>query len=178
MKQKGFWSDTSRAGAIVGGASIIASILAMLMHNSTALTMVIAIAKIVVIVILLRNFTLRRAALASESGFSYGAGLCFILAIGLFAGLIEGTYEIFARNFLFNDFYSETLRQTLATLSSTGVYSATQLSQLKEIYNSMFFSPIWVVITTMFGSVLTYGFYGLFVASYTRREANIFSNKE
>lgn len=178
MRQERFWSDASRSGAIVGGVAVVGSLLAMLMNSSTIMTTIIAIAKLVIIIVLLRNFTLKRALLAKESGFSYGAGLGFILAVGLFAGVVEGTYEIFARNYFFPELYTASLNEILGIFSSSGVYSSGQLKELKELYNTILFSPIPIVLSSIFGAVLTYGFYGLFVAAYTRREVNIFGNKE
>lgn len=173
MKKQTFWSDASRCGAIIGGVEILFLIFEALLRGNGLLSLL----NIAVFVTLIYLFTNRRATLyGREEGYSYGNGLRFILWSSVFAGIVCGAYEIIARNWLFPAFYHEQLNQVLVAYSQLGLKSA-QLADFKNMAEQMLFSPIWVVLVSLLGTALRGLFFGLFVAAFTRRDADIFTQE-
>lgn len=175
MNNNKFWSDASRHGAIYGAVEIVFLLLAALLHGSGLFATVINLFHIAVFVTLLYIFTQRRALLAADGNFSYGKGLKYVLAVSLFAGIVSGAYEIFAHNLLFPELYREMGSTMVATLAQTKLYTTDQLVEMKELYQTMLFSPLWVLLSHTLGLLLRGLFYGLFIAAFTRRRADIFT---
>ena len=180
MKKATFWSEASRYGAILGGVEILLALFKSLAVNSTWLAMGLSAFGLWCTITLLYRFTKRRSMLyGADEGYSYGNGLKFILSLSLFSGVVLGAYEIFARNILFVKLYREAINlQLLALKQSPMLTQQLPLAEVKEMAEMIMFSPIWVVLSTIFGLMLSYLFYGLFIAAFTRREANIFTSQE
>ena len=94
----------------------------------------------------------------------------------IFAGIIAGAYQIVASNFLFPEKYEEMYNTIIATYAQMGTFDNNMMDTMKTLMRSYLFSPIPVLITQVLASIFTYGFYGLFVALGTKREADIFDN--
>ena len=163
MAQNSFWSDASRGGAIVGVAGVVFSLVGMLVPS---IAFIASLANFVV--------TRRRAALYAEEGFTYSQSLGFIVAMGIFAGIIAGAYQIIASNFLFTEVFEESLATSIATLKQTGLYSNDMMDQMSGMMRSYIFSPIPTLLSNIVGNVLLFGFYGLFISIGTKREPDIF----
>lgn len=175
MKNSSFWSDASRGGAIVGMANMVASLLAMLLPS---MSFVFNLAIFVVTIYLLFYFTRKRAALFPGEGYSYSQSLGFIVAMAIFAGIISGAYQIVASNFLFPDKFEEMLTTSMAALKQAGVYSADMLENMSGMMRSYIFLPIPVLLSSIFGNILYYGFLGLFISIGTKQEPDIFDADE
>lgn len=173
MKNK-FWNEASRGGAILGLVTMAFSLLGMVLPTSFGF--VINLASFVVTLYLLFYFTKRRADQFPKEGYSYAQCLGFIVAMGIFAGIIAGAYQIVASNFLFPEKYEEMYNTIIATYAQLGTFDNNMMDTLKTLMRSYLFSPIPVLITQVLASIFTYGFYGLFVALGTKREADIFDN--
>ena len=173
MKNK-FWNEASRGGAILGLVTMAFSLLGMVLPTSFGF--VINLASFVVTLYLLFYFTKRRADQFPKEGYSYAQCLGFIVAMGIFAGIIAGAYQIVASNFLFPEKYEETYNTIIATYAQMGTFDNNMMDMMKTLMRSYLFSPIPVLITQVLASIFTYGFYGLFVALGTKREADIFDN--
>ena len=173
MKNK-FWNEASRGGAILGLTAMAFALLAMVLPQSVGL--VLNVASLVVTLYLLFYFTKRRADQFPKEGYSYAQCLGFIVAMGIFAGIIAGAYQIVASNFLFPEKYEETYNTIIATYAQMGTFDNNMMDMMKTLMRSYLFSPIPVLITQVLASIFTYGFYGLFVALGTKREADIFDN--
>ena len=173
MKNK-FWNEASRGGAILGLIAMAFGLLAMVLPQSVGF--VLNVASFVVTLYLLFYFTKRRADQFPKEGYSYAQCLGFIVAMGVFAGIIAGAYQIVASNFLFPEKYEETYNTIIATYAQMGTFDNNMMDTLKTLMRSYLFSPIPVLITQVLASIFTYGFYGLFVALGTKREADIFDN--
>ena len=172
MAQNSFWSDASRGGAIVGVAGgLVFSLLGMAIPSISFVT---GLANFVITIYLLFYFTRRRAALYAEEGFTYSQSLGFIVAMGIFAGIIAGAYQIIASNFLFTEVFEESLATTMATLKQTGVYTNDMMDEMSGMMRSYMFSPIPTLLSNIVGNVLLFGFYGLFISIGTKREPDIF----
>ena len=102
MKNK-FWNEASRGGAILGLTAMAFGLLAMVLPQSVGF--VLNLASFVVTLYLLFYFTKRRADQFPKEGYSYAQCLGFIVAMGIFAGIIAGAYQIVASNFLFPEKY-------------------------------------------------------------------------
>ncbi len=173
MKNK-FWNEASRGGAILGLVTMAFSLLGMVLPTSFGF--VINLASFVVTLYLLFYFTKRRADQFPKEGYSYAQCLGFIVAMGIFAGIIAGAYQIVASNFLFPEKYEEMYNTIIATYAQLGTFDNNMMDMMKTLMRSYLFSPIPVLITQVLASIFTYGFYGLFVALGTKREADIFDN--
>lgn len=173
MKNK-FWNEASRGGAILGLVTMAFSLLGMVLPTSFGF--VINLASFVVTLYLLFYFTKRRADQFPKEGYSYAQCLGFIVAMGIFAGIIAGAYQIVASNFLFPEKYEEMYNTIIATYAQMGTFDNNMMDTMKTLMRSYLFSPIPVLITQVLASIFTYGFYGLFVALGTKREADIFDN--
>ena len=173
MKNK-FWNEASRGGAILGLVTMAFALLGMVLPQSIGF--VLNVASFVVTLYLLFYFTKRRADQFPKDGYSYAQCLGFIVAMGIFAGIIAGAYQIVASNFLFPEKYEEMYNTIIATYAQIGTFDNNMMDTLKTLMRSYLFSPIPVLITQVLASIFTYGFYGLFVALGTKREADIFDN--
>ena len=174
MKQSTFWSDASRCGAVIGLVNIALSALSMLMPK---LSFILGLANMVITIYLLFYYSRRRAQLFSQEGFSYGQALGFMLASGIFLGILTGAYQIVATNWLFPAQFEKTFDEMLMAISQVGV-SGAELDEMMEMYRSMIFSPLPSLLTNIFSGVLTAGFYGLFIAIGVKREPDLFDAEE
>ena len=173
MKNK-FWNEASRGGAILGLTAMAFALLGMVLPQSVGF--VLNLASFVVTLYLLFYFTKRRADQFPKDGYSYAQCLGFIVAMGIFAGIIAGAYQIVASNFLFPEKYEEMYNTIIATYAQMGTFDNNMMDTMKTLMRSYLFSPIPVLITQVLASIFTYGFYGLFVALGTKRESDIFDN--
>ena len=173
MKNK-FWNEASRGGAILGLTAMAFALLGMVLPQSVGF--VLNLASFVVTLYLLFYFTKRRADQFPKEGYSYAQCLGFIVAMGIFAGIIAGAYQIVASNFLFPEKYEEMYNAIIATYAQIGTFDNNMMDMMKTLMRSYLFSPIPVLITQVLASIFTYGFYGLFVALGTKHEADIFDN--
>lgn len=171
MAQNSFWSDASRGGAVVGGASVAFSLLGMLIPS---IAFVANLANFVVMIYLLFYFTRRRSMLYTEEGFTYTQSLGFIVAMAIFAGIISGAYQIIASNFLFSEMFEESLATSLAALKQTGLYNNEMMDEMSSMMRSYIFSPVPSLMANIFSNVLYFGFCGLFISIGTKREPDIF----
>ena len=173
MVKNTFWNEASRCGAIVGVVGILFSFVGMLVP---AITFVTNIANFVVTIYLLFYFTRRRAQRFANEGYTYTQCLGFIVAIGIFAGIISGAYQIVASNFLFPEKFEESLNSTIELFQQSGVYNNEMMDQMSKLMRSYIFSPIPVLISNIFSNMLVLGFYGLFISIGTKCEPNIFDS--
>ena len=173
MKNK-FWNEASRGGAILGLVTMAFSLLGMVLPQSVSF--VVNVASFVVTLYLLFFFTKRRADQFPKEGYSYAQCLGFIVAMGIFAGIIAGAYQIVASNFLFPEKFEEMYNTVIATYAQMGTFDNNMMDMMKTMMHSYIYSPIPVLITQVLASIFTFGFYGLFIAIGTKREADIFDN--
>lgn len=174
MKKSTFWSDASHCGAVVGLVNIAFSALSMLMPK---LSFILGLANMVLTIYLLFYYSRRRASLFSQEGFTYGQALVFMLASGIFLGILTGAYQIVATNWLFPAQFEKTFDEMLMAISQIGI-SGDELDEMMEMYRSMIFSPLPSLLTNIFSGVLTAGFYGLFIAIGVKREPDLFDTEE
>ena len=174
MKKSTFWSDASHCGAVVGLVNIAFSALSMLMPK---LSFILGLANMVLTIYLLFYYSRRRASLFSQEGFTYGQALVFMLASGIFLGILTGAYQIVATNWLFPAQFEKTFDEMLMAISQIGI-SGAELDEMMEMYRSMIFSPLPSLLTNIFSGVLTAGFYGLFIAIGVKREPDLFDTEE
>ncbi len=175
MARNGFWNEASRCGAIVGLVSVAFELLKMFIPSAG---FVFGLAGFVVTIYLLWHFTSRRAKSFGEVGFTYGQSLGFIVAMGIFAGIVAGAWQILASNFLFVDKYEEVYNTLITTYSQMGVIDNATMASLTKVYRAMFFSPIWILVTNIASTALGYGFYGLFISIGTKREPDMFDSSD
>ena len=173
MVKNTFWNEASRCGAVVGLVSVLFALVGMLVP---AIAFVANIASFVVIIYLLFYYTRRRAQRFANEGYTYTQCLGFIVAIGIFAGIISGAYQIVASNFLFPETFEQSLSTTLSTLQQSGVYNNEMMDQMSSMMRTYIFSPIPALISSVVGSVLSFGFYGLFISIGTKFEPDIFDS--
>lgn len=173
MKNK-FWNEASQGGAIIGLVTVTLSFVGMYVPQSV--NFVLSLVSFVATIYLLFYFTRRRAAKFAKEGYSYAQCLGFIVAMGVFAGIVAGAYQIVASNFLFPEKFEEVYNNVIATYAQMGTFDNNMMDTMKTLMRSYIFSPIPVLISQVLASIFTYGFYGLFIAIGTKREADIFDN--
>lgn len=171
MANKSFWNEASRGGAVVGLVNVGLSLIGMALPS---ISFVASLINFVATIYLLFYFTRRRSLLFYKEGYTYTESLGFIVAMGIFAGIIAGAYQIVASNFLFTETFEETVKTTISTLQQSGLYNSDMMDQMAQMMHSYIFSPIPVLLSNIFGNVLVYGFYGLFISIGTKREPEIF----
>lgn len=172
MANNSFWNEASRCGAIIGLVNVLFSLVGMMLPS---IAFVANLANFVVTIYLLFYYTRRRAMRFSE-GYTYTQCLGFIVAIGIFAGIIAGAYQIVASNFLFTERFEQTVNTTIATLQQSGLYNNEMMDQMSGMMRSYIFSPIPVLISSVVGNIFLFGFYGLFISIGTKREPDIFDD--
>ncbi len=173
MSKNSFWNDASRCGAILGAVHALFACLGMCFQS---MALLISLVALVAQIWLLARFTSRRSALFAREGFSYSQSLGFIVAMGIFAGIVNGAYEIIAGNFLFTETYEANLSNILAIYSQMGTFDNAALDSMSKVYRSILFSPVPVLLAQVFSLVLSYGFYGLFISIGTKREPALFES--
>ena len=173
MKNK-FWNEVSYCGAVVGLINIAFSLVAMYIPESAkTVSVILSGLNFVATIYLLFYYTKRRAAQFTEEGYTYAQCLGFMVAAGIFAGIITGAYQIVASNFFFTEHYNTLYKTMIATYAQMGM-----LDTLKTTLHAYIFSPIPVLITNILSMCLSFGFYGLFIAIATKRDADIFDSTE
>ncbi len=175
MANNSFWNEASRCGAIVGLVGVLFSLVGMMLPS---ITFVANLANFVVTIYLLFYYTRRRAQRFTSEGYTYTQCLGFIVAMGIFAGILAGAYQIVASNFLFTELFEQTYNTTIATLQQSGVYTGEMMDQMSGMMRSYTFSPIPALMSNIFGNVLLFGFYGLFISIGTKNEPNIFDEND
>lgn len=175
MSKKNFWNDASRAGAIIGLISIALTMAGMFLPK---VAFVLSLVSFVITIYLLFHYTRRRSMLYLDEDFSYSQSLGFIAAIGLFAGIISGAYQIVASNFLFPEMYEKQIEDSLALLSQSGLYTSEMMEQMSEMMSTYTLTPMPTLLSNVASCVLSYCFYGLFISIGTKREADIFENND
>lgn len=171
MANKGFWYEASQGGAVVGGVNVLFSVIGMALPS---VAFVASLANFVLTIYLLYHFTRRRSMHFVQEGYTFSESLGFIVAMGLFAGIVAGAYQIVASNFLFPETFEQTLSTTISTLQQTGVYNNDMMDQMATMMRSYIFSPVPALLSNVVGNVFLFAFYGLFISIGTKREPEIF----
>jgi hypothetical protein len=178
MKNK-FWNEVSYCGAVLGLISIAFSLVAIYTPESAKIVSVILSGlNFVATIYLLFYYTKRRAAQFTEEGYTYAQCLGFMVAAGIFAGIITGAYQIVASNFFFTEYYNTLYKTMIATYAQMGMLDNNMMDTLKTTLHAYIFSPMPVLITNVLSMCLSFGFYGLFIAIATKRDADIFDSTE
>ncbi|MEG1405675.1 MAG: DUF4199 domain-containing protein [Alistipes sp.] len=173
MKKKNLWNEAAKYGAILALVSIAFTVAQMYLQNG-----VLSFTSLLVYVLLLYYFTKRRVQLygAGDNGYSYGQCLKFIFCMVLFAGILNGAYQIVASNWLFTEKYDEMLSMSIASMETIGIYNKAQLDLMTSMGQTLYHSPIYLMFAGVLGSVIKGVFFGLFVAAFTSRNPNIFNS--
>ena len=95
--------------------------------------------------------------------------------MALFEGILAGAYQIVAVNWLFEARYEEIMAQTLAAVEATGIYTRDRMQLVGEMATRMTHSPIWLIASGIFGSLIKGLFFGLFVSAFASRKPEVFS---
>lgn len=175
MKKDNFWSDASRCGAIIGLACVAFGLLSMLISS---LSFVLSLANFVVMIYLLFYFARKRSMLYINEGFTFMQSLGFIVAMGLFTGIVMGAYQIVASNFLFPDKFEETLNVAISTYSQMGVLDNSTIDMMSGMMRKYIFSPIPVLFSNILSYVFDFAFLGLFISLGVKREPDLFGSDE
>lgn len=173
MENKNLWNDAAKYGAIMALAAILFNVAAIYVQSGW-----LTLLSLAVFITLLFLFTRRRAALygGGPRGYSYGQCLKFIFCMMLFAGILEGAYQIAATHWLFAARYEEMLDTSFSTIASMGIYADDQLEMAVGMARKLMYSPIWLIISSVIGSVIKGVFFGLLVAAFVKRDPDVFAD--
>ena len=174
MKQTTFWREASQGGAVIGLVGIAFSAVSLLFPKTAG---ILGFVNMAVVIYLLFWFTRRRALQFQQKGFSYGQALGFIVAMGIFVGIITGAYQVVASNWLFTAQYEQMYEQMLSAFAQAGI-KGDEVELFASMYRSMIFSPMPALLWSIFGSVVGNGLYGLFVAIAAKREPELFDEAD
>ena len=166
MKKNNFWNDAARYGVIMALVAILFDVLGFYVQNR-----LLSLLSLVVFVLLLGYFTKRRVAEYGAKGYSYGQCLGVMVCVMLCAGFIEGAFMGVAVNWFFEAKYEAMITPSIAMLENTGFYTADQIELMMKLMRS----PLVQIFSGMFGSVIKGGFFGLFIAAFTKRDPDVFS---
>lgn len=174
MNRINFWHDASKYGALLGAEEIV-----FLLIGITIPSMWFTLLNIIVFVALLYLFTRERVRRygGGEEGYGYGQCFRFIVVISLFAGILTGVYEVFARNVFFTDIYRQALDQSMGILTQMRLPN-TDMGTVREMTQQAMFSPLWILFGNVFAMLIKGGFFGLFVAAFVRRSPSPFASDE
>ena len=172
MEKKNLWNDAAKYGAIMGMVSILFGVIANFVQGWW-----LSLLSLAVFITLLFLFTRRRVRLYGDGPTGYGYGQClkYIFLMILFAGILDGAYQIVAVNWLFAAHYDEVLNTTIATLASSGLYTDEQLDLVIGMTRNLMHSPLYLVFSSVLGAVIKGVFFGLIVSAYAKRDPNMFS---
>lgn len=168
-----FWQDASRGGAVIGLVYVASSALSMYF---SAVAMFLPIVTTVVVIYLMIYYTRKRAAMFVKEGYHYGKCFGFSVAMGLFAGIVTGAYEIVAANYLFTEEYHYALSIEVQMMRDLygGMLTADSLNMVEDMLRAAMFSPIWVLLSQIFAQASNKAFFGLFVAMAAKRAPQLF----
>lgn len=175
MARNSFWNDASRCGAIIGLVNVGFELVKSLVP---AMGFIFGLASFVVTIYLLWHFTARRAKGYGNEGFTYGQSLGFIVAMGIFVGIVTGAYQILASNFLFVDKYEEMYDTVIAAYSQMGAFDNSTMNTITKVLRATLFSPLPILVNNILSGVLGYGFFGLFISIGTKREPDMFDSSD
>lgn len=173
MEKKNLWNDAAKYGAIVALAAILFNVASMYVQSGW-----LTLLSLAVFITLLFLFTRRRAVLygGGPNGYSYGQCLKFIFCMMLFSGILEGAYQIAATHWLFAARYDELMDASFSTIANMGIYSDDQLETAVGMARRLMYSPIWLIISGVLGSVIKGVFFGLIVSAFTKRDPDVFAD--
>ena len=169
MDRNNFWNDAARYGVIMALVAIVFDTVGFYTQHA-----LLSLLSVVLFVLLLTWFMKLRVIRYGTRGYSYGQCLGFMVCVMLCAGFIEGAYMSAAANWLFAAKYDAQMSQQIALLESTGFYTSDQLALMVK----MMHSPLTLIFVSMLGSAIKGGFFGLFIAAFTRRERTVFEPED
>lgn len=165
MKKTNFWNEAARYGVIMALLAIVFDTVGFYTQHA-----LVSLVSLILFIFLLTMFMKLRVARYGADGYSYGQCLGFMVAVMLCAGFIEGAYMSVASNWLFAAKYDAMMSQQVAVLENTGLYTTDQLVLVARRLRS----PLVLIFSSMIGSAIKGAFFGLFIAAFTRREAQPF----
>lgn len=166
MEKTNFWNDAARYGVIMALLAIVFDTLGFYTQHA-----LVSLVSLLLFILLLTRFMKLRVAQYGANGYGYGKCLGFMVGVMLCSGFIEGAYMSAAANWLFAAKYEAMMSQQIGALESTGLYTSDQLALMAQWLRS----PMWLIFGSMCGSAIKGGFFGLFIAAYTRREPQPFT---
>lgn len=190
---KMFWNDIATKGAMLGLLMLASHVFetAAMISGSTGMILTAGIECIVAAVAyvwLLFRFT-KRASFklgSREKGFSYAQGLLYAIWVSLFAGIVVGLGNyLYLHYFVGYDNYVEWMMTEVRQV----MHSMKSMPSMAAAYNNMQLTlsalaerPEPNVFESISSSIFSYCIWGLivglFVAGMTKRQPDIFNEKE
>ena len=91
--------------------------------------------------------------------------------LGVNFRFIEGAFMGVASNWLFAARYEAMIGPSIAMLENTGFYTGDQIEMMMKLMRS----PLVQLFSGMLASAIKGGFFGLFIAAFTKRDPDVFS---
>ena len=151
MEKKNFWNEAAKYGVIMALVAILFDVLGFYVQNT-----LLSLLSLVIFVLLLGYLTKRRAERFGARGYGYGQCLGFM-------GV--------ASNWLFAARYEAMIGPSIAMLENTGFYTGDQIEMMMKLMRS----PLVQLFSGMLASAIKGGFFGLFIAAFTKRDPDVFS---
>ena len=194
MKPSIFLNDMLTKGAILGGAMLLSNIAenAMLYYgNSPKWLMALGVEYLISLVVycyLLYRFTKGYATLVLSERkampfFTYGNGFSYATSISMLAGVIVALGGYMFRHYVIGyENYMAVYVGLLQDIVSQSEVPASMVGTYEQMFQTIRSQEEPSLITSIFSGIWSYlmagTFVGLIVAAFTKREPEIFDNKE
>lgn len=173
--KKSFWSDAARGGAIIGLAIFLISLISAILPQGGKSIM--SILEFAVLAYFIYTLSKRRGMKYGNAGYGYGQSMGFILAMMIFTGIIVGFGGFLITHYIVPVDFDALIEQALEANpmydpDMPGMEAAAQFSaRLAK-------SPVFQVISGIFGMLIYGGIIGLIASAFVRRRPDIFAGTE
>lgn len=188
--KKEYWNDIASTGAILGVLMLVSHIFEQwgVVHLSLGGMAVVGLEMLAVAIVyiwLLYRFAKRASVRFGDdtTGFSYSQGVLYVFYVTLFAGIIVGFGNYLYLHYVVGyENYVEQMVDNMQQMMRSAGGSSSMMSMYDNMFSTMLDQPEPGVLSTIFSSIFSYGFWGLliglFVAAGVKREPVLFDNNE
>lgn len=170
--RKSFWRDAAVMGTILGAVLSVTFVVAAYANiNMGLVNLVLYVATFI-------YYGKKRAALYGGYGFTYGQGLGFMVASSIFAGVILGIVTYVVYNLISPNLYETQLMTVYDKLGeSLPMFTDEMIEQSVNMATVFMRNPLFVIFSSILGTVFSGAFFGLFAAIFTKRAPDPFSQQ-
>lgn len=173
--QSTFWKGAATAGFKLGVAMIVIAAIDSIAHLQLDRSWIVTLLRFAAIAGAAYYFPTQLARRCGDEGLSYGQSMSFILALMLFAGVIDGLSQFFFQNYIAPEYYQQVIDKAMAA-SGIDPNASDTMGQAYAMTQRLMRSPIVMVLSGIFSMVIYGGFIGLFASIFVRRPAPPFTN--
>ncbi len=191
MRDKNFWNDVAKYGALLGILMASSKILEQTMILSGNLTYMMLIAlewllfAVIFCLLLVRATKDRAGKVDPKLGFSYGQGISYMILVSVFAAIpVTLLFYIYLNSIIGYDNYVARTIQSATQLIEPykNMLDKSNLAQIEENLKAIKEQPKLSIFQMLYGTICSYAFVGGIVgvlfAGLAKRKPQIFDNEE